>query len=66
MSAQTLRQQVHHIADELPPEATWDDVLYQVELHASIERGLAQVRAGNTIPAEDVRAQLQAELKATQ
>lgn len=65
MSAQ-LRQQVHHIADELPPEATWDDVMYQVELHASIERGLVQAKAGNTIPAEDVLAQLQAELHAAQ
>ena len=57
MSAQTLRQQVHSIADELPPEATWEDVMYQVEMHASIERGLAQVKAGNTISAEDLLVQ---------
>ena len=63
MSAQTLRQQVHDIADELPAEATWDDVMYQVKLHASIERGLAQAKAGNTIPAEELLAQLQAELR---
>jgi hypothetical protein len=31
-----------------------------------IERGLAQAKVGNTIPAEDVLAQLQAELKAAQ
>ena len=61
MSAQTLRQQVHHIADELTPEATWEDVMYQVELHASVARGLAQAKAGNTIPAEELLAQLQAE-----
>ena len=66
MSAQTLRQQVHSIADELPPEATWEDVMYQVEMHASIERGLAQVKAGNTISAEDLLVQLQAELHAAQ
>ena len=63
MSAQTLRQQVHYIADELPAEATWDDVMYQVELHASIARGLAQAKTGNTIPAEELLAQLQAELR---
>jgi predicted transcriptional regulator len=57
---------VHHIADELPPEATWDDVMYQVELHASIERGLAQAKAGNAIPAEELLAQLQAELHIAQ
>lgn len=66
MSAQTLRQQVHHIADELPPEATWDDVMYQVELHASIARGLAQAKAGEAIPAEELLLQLQAELHTAQ
>lgn len=62
----TLRQQVHHIADELPAEATWEDVMYQVELHASIARGLAEAKAGNTLAAEDLLVQLEAELKALQ
>ncbi len=54
MSASTLRQQVHLIADALPPEATWDDVRYQVELRASVERGLADVEAGRVIAVEDL------------
>lgn len=65
MPALNLRQQVHHIADELPPEATWDDVMYQVALHASIARGLAQAKAGDSVPAEELLAQLQAELHAS-
>lgn len=54
MATQTLREQVHQIAEQLPPEATWDDVRYQVELRASIERGLADVRAGRSIPVEQL------------
>lgn len=54
MTAQTLREQVHVIADQLPPEATWDDVRYQIELRASIERGLADVRAGRVIAVEEL------------
>lgn len=54
MPASNLRQHVHQIADALPPEATWDDVRYQVELRASIERGLADVEAGRVIAVEDL------------
>lgn len=54
MTAQTLREQVHVIADQLPPEATWDDVRYQIELRASIERGLADVGAGRVIAVEEL------------
>ncbi|KLD76032.1 hypothetical protein FZ025_10485 [Xanthomonas hyacinthi] len=53
----TLSQQVHQIAEQLPPEATWDDVRYQVELHASIERGLADVKAGRVVPVEELLAE---------
>lgn len=54
MSTLTLPEQVHQIADALPPGATWDDVRYQIELRASIERGLADGRAGQLIPVEEL------------
>lgn len=66
MPVHTLAQHVHQIADQLPPEATWDDVLYQVELHASIARGLAQAKAGESISADELLAQLHAELRSAQ
>ncbi|MFT4197610.1 MAG: hypothetical protein QM601_06840 [Pseudoxanthomonas sp.] len=53
----TLSQQVHQIADQLPPEATWDDVRYQVELRASVERGLADAKAGRVVPVEVLLAE---------
>jgi predicted transcriptional regulator len=53
----TLSQQVHQIAEQLPPEATWDDVRYQVELRASIEQGLADVKAGPVVPVEELLAE---------
>jgi len=53
----TLSQQVHQIAEQLPPEATWDDVRYQVELHASIGRGLADAKAGRVVPVEELLAE---------
>ena len=54
MTISALSNQLHQIADALPPEATWDDFRYQVELHASIVRGVADVEARRVIPVEDV------------
>lgn len=54
MGTMDLRQQVHQIADQLPLEATWEDVGYQVELRASIARGLADIKAGRVVPVEQL------------
>ena len=45
------------VADQLLPEATWDDVRYQIELRVSIERGLADIEAGRVISIEDLIAE---------
>ncbi len=66
MPVHTLAQHVHQIADQLPPEATWEDVLYQVQLHASIARGVAQAKAGESISADALLAQLHAQLHSSQ
>ena len=36
---------LHTLADRLPSQASWEDVCYQVELLASIDRGLQQAHA---------------------
>ena len=50
----TIREKVRDLADHLPPDATWDDVMYQVALRRSIERGLTQNEAGETVAHEDI------------
>ncbi|HEY0681586.1 MAG TPA: hypothetical protein VGD45_04595 [Steroidobacter sp.] len=55
MSAPSLKRQAHELIDNLPESATWEDVAYEVELRASIERGLADADAGRLIPIEDLK-----------
>lgn len=55
MSMPSPRQQLHQIADALPPEATWDDVRYQVELRASIERGVDDADSGRMLDLDELR-----------
>jgi predicted transcriptional regulator len=58
IAASPLKQQAHALIDNLPESATWDDVAYEIELRASIERGLADAKAGRLIAVEDLMKEL--------
>ena len=50
----STKQQARELIDSLPDSATWEDVAYEIDLRASIERGLADADAGRLIPLEDL------------
>lgn len=60
-AAENIREKTHHLADQLPENATWDDVLYRAALCRSIERGLADAEAGRLIPVEELLREYDAE-----
>ena len=43
---------LHQLANKLPSGATWDDVCYEVELLASIDRGLQQASSKQGVSSE--------------
>jgi predicted transcriptional regulator len=53
----TAKQQAHELLARLPDDATWDDVVYQMAVRRSIERGLADANAGRGMDLKDVRAE---------
>lgn len=52
--ATDIKQAAHQIIDQLPVEATWDDVLYSLVERREIELGLADSEAGRTTPVDEV------------
>jgi predicted transcriptional regulator len=54
----SIREEAHRLIDQLPDDATWDDVIYQVYVRQSIEAGLADVREGRTISIEEVKRRM--------
>jgi predicted transcriptional regulator len=50
----TVKEQIQHLAQQLPESATWDDVLYEVYVRQKVARGLAQVDQGRTVSQEQV------------
>ena len=48
-----IKQAAHQLIDQLPKDATWDDVLYRLVERREIELGLADSEAGRTTEVED-------------
>lgn len=53
----SVKQQARQVIDELPDDATWDDVVYELTVRRSIELGLADVDAGRLASVNEVRRQ---------
>lgn len=49
-----FKQEAHKLIDQLPETATWEDFMYQVARRRSIDQGLKESEAGQTIPHEDI------------
>lgn len=50
-----VKEDVRRLADELPDDATWDDVMERVYLMQAIAAGLKASREGRKRPVEEVR-----------
>jgi predicted transcriptional regulator len=55
---ETAKQQAIHLLEQLPDDATWDDVVYEFAVRRSIDRGLKDAAAGRVVSSEQLRASL--------
>jgi len=58
VSTPPTKREAHELIDALPDSATWEDVAYEVELRASVERGRADSDAGRIVAVEDLMKEL--------
>ena len=56
MSAALNKDEAHKLVDQLPDDATWDDLMHEIYVREAIERGLADSKAGRTKDVKQVRA----------
>jgi predicted transcriptional regulator len=54
-SNQTMRQKLHALAEELPPDASWDDVIEEARFRKAVELGIAAADRGAFAADEKVR-----------
>jgi predicted transcriptional regulator len=53
-----LKQEAHRLVDQLPTDASWDDLMYEVYVRQAVEAGLADADAGRTLTQEEAVAKL--------
>ena len=55
MALANIKQEAHHLIDQLPDNATWKDIAYEAYVHQEIEAGLEVVKNGEIASDEDVK-----------
>jgi predicted transcriptional regulator len=58
MPEPTIRDQIKHALEELPPDATFEDAIERLVFLAKIDAGLAELDAGQGVPHNDVKRRL--------
>jgi len=56
MSSTNVKQEAHRLVDNLPENATWDDLMYEIYVRQAIEAGLADSEVRRTLDVKEVRA----------
>ncbi|MGH7859996.1 MAG: hypothetical protein ACREQY_21930 [Candidatus Binatia bacterium] len=51
----SVKEEVHKLAEKLPSDATWDQVMYEVYVRQKIEEGERAIAEGRTVPHEEVK-----------
>jgi predicted transcriptional regulator len=55
-NARTLSQKLHELADQLPSDATWDDVIEEMRFRKAVETGIAAADRRSFATEEEVNA----------
>ena len=64
MSASSdIRSDAIRLVEQLPADASWDDVAYEVYVRQAIEQGLVHADAGRTVEHETAIAQARARIR---
>ena len=53
--AEPVKQQAEKLVRELPEQAGWDDLMYEIYVRQKIEQGLAAAAAGRVLTHEEVK-----------
>ena len=55
MSTVVRKEDAHKLIDQLPPNATWDDLMHEIYVREAIEKGIEDSKAGRTKGVSEIR-----------
>jgi len=57
-STASIKAEARRLVDQLPEDASWEDLQYQIYVRQSIEAGLKDCQEGRTVAVAEVRRRL--------
>ena len=57
VSSSSIKDDALRLVQQLPANATWEDLQYEIYVRQAIDAGLKDSREGRTVPANEVRRQ---------
>lgn len=48
------KSEAHRLIDAMPDDATWDNLMYEINFMAQVHEGLADVESGRVITSEEL------------
>jgi predicted transcriptional regulator len=54
-TSQTIREKLHALADDLPADASWDDVIEEARFRKAVEQGIAAADRGAFATDQEVK-----------
>lgn len=58
MDGSGIKREAHQLVDQLPEQASWDDLMYGIYVRQAVERGIANADAGKVVAHEQPMARL--------
>ncbi len=52
----TVKEQARNLVETLPDDSTWEDLMYEIYVQESVQRGLEDARAGRVKTTEEIKA----------
>jgi hypothetical protein len=56
MTTMNIKQEARRLVEQLPEDATWDDLMHEIYVGQAIEAGLQDSQADRTLDVKEVRA----------
>ena len=53
-----IKEEARKLIDQLPDQATWDDIMYQLYIRGKIDKGLDAIKEGKIISHEEAKKRI--------
>jgi hypothetical protein len=53
-----IKEEAHRIVDQLPPGATWEDLMFQLYVRQRMDQGIRDLDEGRSVTTEQLRKNL--------